>query len=85
MPSIALGGATGARGGAVSDPDPRCPACGEPIGQTATYCMHCSADLPQQLEAADDDGDWRWDQGDEPATGEPAPDEQMLDSGRAGG
>lgn len=25
--------------------DPRCPECGEPIGQTATYCMHCSADL----------------------------------------
>lgn len=25
--------------------DPRCPECGEPIGATATYCMHCSADL----------------------------------------
>ena len=25
--------------------DPRCPECGEPVGTTATYCMHCSADL----------------------------------------
>lgn len=25
--------------------DPRCPECGEPIGATATYCMHCSSDL----------------------------------------
>ena len=25
--------------------DPRCPDCGEPVGTTATYCMHCSADL----------------------------------------
>ncbi|PSP93386.1 hypothetical protein BRC84_05090 [Halobacteriales archaeon QS_1_68_44] len=24
--------------------DPHCPECGEPIGQTATYCMHCSDD-----------------------------------------
>ena len=29
----------------MSDADPHCPECGEPIGQTATYCMHCSADL----------------------------------------
>ncbi|WP_254523456.1 hypothetical protein [Natrinema caseinilyticum] len=26
--------------------DPRCPDCGEPVGQTATYCMHCWADIP---------------------------------------
>lgn len=25
--------------------DPRCPECGEAIGATATYCMHCSTDL----------------------------------------
>lgn len=25
--------------------DPRCPECGGPIGPTATYCIHCSADL----------------------------------------
>jgi hypothetical protein len=50
-----------AGGGAVSDDDPRCPECGGPIGQTATYCMHCSADLTEELQAADDDGDWRWD------------------------
>lgn len=33
--------------GDVSDTmvDPRCPDCGEPVGTTATYCMHCSADL----------------------------------------
>ena len=29
----------------TTNDDPRCPECGEPIGQTATYCMHCSADL----------------------------------------
>ncbi|MEF8887021.1 MAG: zinc ribbon domain-containing protein [Haloarculaceae archaeon] len=41
--------------------DPRCPECGEPIGQTATYCMHCSADLTDEREAADADGDEAWD------------------------
>lgn len=29
----------------MSDTDPRCPECGGRIGQTATYCMHCQADL----------------------------------------
>ncbi|WP_436936295.1 hypothetical protein [Halovenus marina] len=33
--------------------DPRCPECGEPVGQTATYCMHCSAEFPDGL---DEDG-----------------------------
>ncbi|MEF8882304.1 MAG: zinc-ribbon domain-containing protein [Halapricum sp.] len=41
--------------------DPRCPECGEPIGQTATYCMHCSADLTDEQEAADTDEDGAWD------------------------
>lgn len=41
--------------------DPRCPECGQPIGQTATYCMHCSADLTDEREAADADGDEAWD------------------------
>ncbi|MFB6221562.1 MAG: zinc ribbon domain-containing protein [Halolamina sp.] len=42
--------------------DPRCPECSEPIGQTATYCMHCSADLTAEREAADADEDGAWDQ-----------------------
>lgn len=30
-----------------ADPtDPRCPECGEPVSATASYCMHCEADLP---------------------------------------
>jgi hypothetical protein len=30
-----------------ADPsDPRCPTCGEPVSATASYCMHCEADLP---------------------------------------
>lgn len=37
--------------------DPRCPECGEPIGLTATYCMHCSADLTEERRAADTDED----------------------------
>jgi len=41
--------------------DPRCPECGEPIGQTATYCMHCSADLTDEQAAADADSDESWD------------------------
>jgi len=45
-----------------ADDDPRCPECGEPIGQTATYCMHCSADLTAELEAADSDDDGSWDE-----------------------
>ncbi|WP_254839509.1 zinc-ribbon domain-containing protein [Natronomonas marina] len=45
----------------MSDADPHCPECGEPIGQTATYCMHCSADLTEEQDAADADGDGDWD------------------------
>jgi hypothetical protein len=41
--------------------DPRCPECGGPIGATATYCMHCSADLTEEQAAADTDGDETWD------------------------
>lgn len=26
--------------------DPRCPECGGRVGETATYCMHCSAEFP---------------------------------------
>lgn len=40
--------------------DPRCPECGGKIGQTATYCMHCSADLTEEQAAADIDGDEAW-------------------------
>lgn len=29
----------------TANDDPRCPECGEPIAATASYCMHCSADL----------------------------------------
>lgn len=46
--------------------DPQCPECGGPIGQTATYCMHCSADLTEERAAADVDGDGTWDQPVEP-------------------
>jgi len=45
----------------MSDADPHCPECGEPIGQTATYCMHCSADLTAEQDAADADDDGAWD------------------------
>lgn len=41
--------------------DPRCPECGSPIGVTATYCMHCSADLTDERRAADADSDGVWD------------------------
>ncbi|MFD1564076.1 zinc ribbon domain-containing protein [Haloarchaeobius amylolyticus] len=33
--------------------DLHCPECGEPVGQTATYCMHCWADLPTDSTTAD--------------------------------
>ncbi|PSP93675.1 hypothetical protein BRC91_08765 [Halobacteriales archaeon QS_4_62_28] len=42
----------------MSDPDPHCPECGEPIGQTATYCMHCSADLADRQGDAGSDRGW---------------------------
>ena len=41
--------------------DPRCPECGGPIGVTATYCMHCSADLTAERDRADTDDDGTWD------------------------
>lgn len=48
--------------------DPRCPVCGEPIGATATYCMHCSADLTEQRAQADTDQDGYWDEPTPPDT-----------------
>jgi len=57
----------------IDPEDPHCPECGEPIGQTATYCMHCSADLTEERAAADADEDGVWDgaevQPDETGTG----------------
>jgi hypothetical protein len=61
--------------------DPRCPKCGGAIGRTATYCMHCSADLTDERAAADADGDGVWDQAEAATTdprtptasGEPSP------------
>jgi len=51
--------------------DPRCPECGGPVGPTATYCMHCSADLvdrepvaPEAVSAGTGDGGT--DEGSEP-------------------
>lgn len=41
--------------------DPRCPECGEPIGLTATYCMHCSTDLTEAREQAEGEADGFWD------------------------
>lgn len=37
--------------------DPRCPECGEEISATATYCMHCYADLPTEDSATAIDAD----------------------------
>lgn len=31
--------------------DPRCPACGGPVGTTATYCMRCDAEFEQPVGA----------------------------------
>jgi hypothetical protein len=50
--------------------DPRCPECGEPIGVTATYCMHCSADLTEEQAEADTDGDGTWDASETPSLGD---------------
>lgn len=37
--------------------DPACPECGEPIGASATYCMHCGTDLPMDESADVSDAD----------------------------
>ncbi len=72
--------------------DPRCPECGGPIGVTATYCMHCSADLTEEREAADTDEDGTWDQyatgsesGTAPTTGERETGERVRDERETGG
>ncbi len=69
--------------------DPRCPECGEPIGQTATYCMHCWADIPAGSVTADpgeqvpetgngdDDDGYRHTDSDEATVG--AESERLLD------
>jgi hypothetical protein len=54
--------ARGVRAVSIDPDDPRCPECGGKIGQTATYCMHCSADLTEERAAADRDADGTWDQ-----------------------
>lgn len=30
--------------------DPRCPACSEPVGVRATYCMHCDSQFEQPVD-----------------------------------
>ena len=52
--------------------DPHCPECGEPIGQTATYCMHRSADLSDEQAAADANDDGTWDRGAGSGEGDPS-------------
>jgi len=68
----------------VSTEDPRCPECGEPIGQRATYCMHCSADLTEEQDAADTDADGDWDRdsdvADERAAAENDPISSIVDA-----
>jgi len=55
----------------IDETDPRCPECGEPIGQTATYCMHCSADLTDYQETVEDDK-LSWDGTDEQSSSDGA-------------
>lgn len=45
--------------------DPRCPACGEPVGARATDCLHCGAEFetPAGREAADPRADSTDDEG----------------------
>lgn len=41
----------------VSVADPRCPECGGPISATATYCLHCKADLGDRIDDSADAND----------------------------
>lgn len=34
----------------MAENDPRCPECGEPVGKSASYCIHCSADLTRERD-----------------------------------
>lgn len=58
--------------------DPRCPECGEPIGQTATYCMHCSADLSDERETMDANEDGAWDRTDAARSMSSTPDDSTA-------
>ncbi len=35
--------------------DPVCPECGEPVGLTSTYCMHCDAEFDSPANVGTDD------------------------------
>jgi hypothetical protein len=59
VPLVHQNGGGAAMSGAAEDP--RCPECGGKIGATATYCMHCSADLTDELAANNTDDDGAWD------------------------
>jgi len=63
--------------------DPRCPECGEPIGITATYCMHCSTDLSGEHERADANQDEAWDGAQESGAADTTTDGTVTD-GRTG-
>jgi hypothetical protein len=69
----------------IDENDPHCPECGEPIGQTATYCMHCSADLTAAREAADADDDGAWDQSETTATDQHSSDASTATSQSSSG
>lgn len=69
----------------TADDDPRCPECGGAIEQTATYCIHCSADLTDELDDDDSDEDGRWDESGGPAVTTETSGGRMLDSLGIGG
>lgn len=65
---------------------PVCPECGEPIGQTATYCMHCSTDLTEERNAADANENGVWDGAEiEPRAGSTSGDPDAASPGGGNG
>ncbi|GAB3682688.1 hypothetical protein GCM10028857_09010 [Salinarchaeum chitinilyticum] len=66
----------------MSDENLVCPECGEPIGVTSAYCMHCSADLTEKdtgSATAADEG-WNSDHGDDGGSVGSAIEEAIADA-----
>ena len=61
--------------------DPRCPACGSPVGMTASYCMHCDADFDAPVGVDDTTGASADDTSDDDTTGASADDISDDDTG----
>lgn len=64
--------------------DPRCPECDEPVGTTASYCMHCDAEFDAPVNAGNTDSETVTGHTETPADDSPTDDTEVEESSQPG-